>query len=68
MFMESMAEIGSSGTGLKILIHSFGKYLLRAYFLSDPILEGDNTKISKVDKGPSFMVLTFCWGRQTFYK
>ena len=68
MFMESMAEISSSETGLKILTHSFGKYLLIAYFLSDPILEGDNTEISKVDKAPSFMGLTFCWGRQTFYK
>ena len=57
-----MAGLSSPRIGLKRLIHSFVKHLLSAYFLPDPILEGGNTEISKVDKCPSFMGLTFCWG------
>lgn len=62
MFMESMAELASSRIGLKRRIRSFVRHLLSAYFLPDPILEGGSTEISKVDKCPSFMGLTFCWG------
>lgn len=50
-----MTQLSCSRTGFKTPVFSFVKYLLSAYILPGPVLEGGSTDISRVDEIPSVM-------------